>query len=73
MTLYKACKIALSKGLQTVDEAVDNIILHQNIIFTSSEDIHDEINELRYELLTIPKDTKISVAFPCLCAATAHK
>ena len=60
MTLYNACEIAKDCGLETIEEAVYNIILHRGQLFSYSEE-QTELNELLTEAKSY--DEKQSIDF----------
>ena len=49
MTLYDACDIGYSMGLETIDECITNILIHSMNIFPY-DDITDELMELHQEV-----------------------
>lgn len=49
MTLYDACDIGYSMGLETIDECITNIQIHSMNIFPY-DDIVDELQELHQEV-----------------------
>ena len=63
MKLIEACDIAWSCGLETIEEAINNIVIHAISLF-GPDSISHEIIELKEEARKYNYNTKIKDIYP---------